>query len=56
MLAFIYMVDDRKPTRIRYMFGEDGTKVRVAKKSGSVIPYPEEMKKRRTPRSTGIDV
>ena len=30
-----------KPTRIRYGFLEDGTKVRIAKKSGAVIPKPD---------------
>ena len=30
-----------KPTRIRYGFLEDGTKVRVAKKSGALIPKPD---------------
>ena len=29
-----------KPTRVGYRFEEDGTKVRVAKKSGEVIPDP----------------
>ena len=29
-----------KPTRVGYRFEDDGTKVRVAKKSGEVIPDP----------------
>ena len=29
-----------KPTRVGYRFEEDGTKVRVAKKSGEVFPDP----------------
>lgn len=37
-----------KPTRVEMRFLEDGTKVRVAKKSGAVIPKPEYM--RRVPR------
>ena len=31
----------------RYL--EDGTKVRVAKRSGAIIPRPEILKERRTP-------
>lgn len=30
-----------KPTRIRYGFLEDGTKVRISKKSGTIIPTPD---------------
>jgi len=30
-----------KPTRISYGFLEDGTKVRISKKSGAMIPKPE---------------
>ncbi len=30
-----------KPTRIRYGFLEDGTKVRISKKSGTIIPKPD---------------
>lgn len=30
-----------KPTRVRYAFLEDGTKVRIAKKSGALIPKPD---------------
>ena len=29
-----------KPTRIKYGFLEDGSKVRIAKKSGALIPKP----------------
>jgi large subunit ribosomal protein L24 len=29
-----------KPTRVYRKILEDGTKVRVAKKSGAIIPYP----------------
>ena len=43
-----------KPTRITYTFLEDGTKVRVAKKSGAVIPRPEILKHRRRPVSSLI--
>lgn len=38
------------PTRIRYAFLEDGTKVRVAVRSGAVIPRPEILKQRRSPK------
>lgn len=41
-----------KPTRIAMRFLEDGTKIRVSKKSGTIIPYPEVLKERRTPRAT----
>mmetsp|Transcript_30110 Transcript_30110/g.82727 ORF Transcript_30110/g.82727 Transcript_30110/m.82727 type:complete len:205 (-) Transcript_30110:92-706(-) len=37
------------PTRIEYRILDDGTKVRVAKKSGAVIPKPELLKHRRRP-------
>ena len=30
-----------KPTRIRYGYLEDGSKVRIAKKSGALIPKPD---------------
>ena len=30
-----------KPTRIKYGFLEDGTKVRISKRSGSIIPKPD---------------
>ena len=33
--------NDRVPTRISYGFLEDGTKVRISKKSGAVIAKPE---------------
>lgn len=36
-----------KPTRVGYGFLEDGTKVRIAKRSGAVIPRPEILKVRR---------
>lgn len=29
------------PTRIKYGFMEDGTKVRIAKKSGALVPKPD---------------
>jgi large subunit ribosomal protein L24 len=38
------------PTRIGYAFLEDGTKVRVARRSGAIIPRPEILSKRRVPR------
>lgn len=39
-----------KPTRIRYAFLEDGTKVRVSVRSGCIIPRPEILSKRRKER------
>ncbi len=43
-----------KPTRITKKFLEDGTKVRVSKKSGAIIPRPEILAIRRTPVSTTV--
>eukprot|EP00560_Eucampia_antarctica_P005841 CAMPEP_0197840002 /NCGR_PEP_ID=MMETSP1437-20131217/45351_1 /TAXON_ID=49252 ORGANISM="Eucampia antarctica, Strain CCMP1452" /NCGR_SAMPLE_ID=MMETSP1437 /ASSEMBLY_ACC=CAM_ASM_001096 /LENGTH=168 /DNA_ID=CAMNT_0043449541 /DNA_START=247 /DNA_END=750 /DNA_ORIENTATION=+ len=40
-----------KPTRITKQYLEDGTKVRVAKKSGAVIPRPEILTLRKRPMS-----
>jgi large subunit ribosomal protein L24 len=37
------------PTRISYSFLEDGTKVRIAKKSGAVIPKPDILRFRTNP-------
>lgn len=31
----------QRPTKIRYGFLEDGSKVRISKRSGSVIPKPD---------------
>lgn len=39
-----------RPTRVRFAFLEDGTKVRVSVRSGAIIPRPEILKVRRTPR------
>ncbi|CAM9435640.1 unnamed protein product, partial [Heterosigma akashiwo] len=33
---------------------EDGSKVRIAKRSGSIIPRPDILMERRTPRSTVV--
>ena len=43
ILAFgtIWFLSFSQPTRIKYGFLEDGTKVRVSKKTGSVIPKPD---------------
>lgn len=32
--------EDRMPCRIKFAFQEDGTRVRVSKRSGRIIPYP----------------
>ena len=42
------------PTRISYSYLEDGTKVRVAKKSGAVIPRPDIGRLRKRPISSVI--
>jgi Ribosomal proteins 50S L24/mitochondrial 39S L24 len=41
-----------KPTAVKRQFLEDGTKVRVAKVSGAIIPKPEVLKQRRRLKST----
>jgi len=41
-----------KPTRISKKILEDGSKVRVAKKSGAIIPRPEILKLRKRARSS----
>ena len=40
----------KKPTRVAMRFLEDGTKVRVSKRSGTIIPKPEDLKMRKVPR------
>lgn len=42
--------ETNKPTRIRYAFLEDGTKVRVSTRSGAIIPRSEILAVRRNPR------
>ncbi|KAI0559899.1 Ribosomal proteins 50S L24/mitochondrial 39S L24 [Gracilaria domingensis] len=37
------------PTRVTFAFLEDGTKVRVSKRSGAIIPRPEILRQRRKP-------
>ncbi|CAN8069467.1 unnamed protein product [Agarophyton chilense] len=37
------------PTRVTFAFMEDGTKVRVSKRSGTIIPRPEILRQRRKP-------
>lgn len=39
-----------RPTRVVFRYLEDGTKVRVAHRSGAVIPRPEILKQRRKPK------
>ncbi|GLE02182.1 hypothetical protein PINS_up011020 [Pythium insidiosum] len=41
-----------KPTRVAIRFTDDGDKVRVSKKTGTIIPKPEILKERHTPRRT----
>lgn len=38
------------PTRVTFAFTDDGTKVRVSKKSGCIIPRPAILRKRRVAR------
>ena len=42
------------PTRIEKRILEDGTKVRIAKKSGAIIPRPEILTQRRRPKNMTI--
>lgn len=42
------------PTRVSKKILEDGTKVRVAKKSGAIIPRPEILEKRKRPQSLAV--
>lgn len=37
-----------KPCRVKYMFTEEGEKVRVSRQSGRVIPKPIELLERKT--------
>ncbi|DBA01766.1 TPA: hypothetical protein N0F65_010176 [Lagenidium giganteum] len=41
-----------KPTRVAIRYLDNGEKVRVSKKSGTIIPKPEALKERQTPRRT----
>jgi large subunit ribosomal protein L24 len=41
--------ETNKPTRVGIAFLEDGTKVRVAKRSGAIIPRPANLSQRRVP-------
>lgn len=40
-----------RPTRVGFRYLDDGTKVRVAKVSGAIIPRPESLRHRRKPRA-----
>lgn len=42
--------ESNRPTRVGYAYLEDGTKVRIAKRSGAIIPRPDILSKRRVPR------
>jgi large subunit ribosomal protein L24 len=46
----VMLIDPKtgKPTRVGYKYLEDGTKVRVSKKSGEIIPKPERKMRVRT--------
>ncbi|KAG6977364.1 hypothetical protein JG688_00000384 [Phytophthora aleatoria] len=41
-----------KPTRVAIRFTEEGEKVRVSKKTGTIIPKPAILKERHNPRRT----
>ena len=48
-------VSDRQPCKVGIRYQEDGTKVRIARgtgASGAIIPRPEILKIRTTPRPT----
>jgi len=42
------------PTRVYRKYLDDGTKVRVAKKSGAIIPRPEILTQRRNPKPVNV--
>ena len=42
------------PTRVSRKLLEDGTKVRIAKRSGAIIPRPEILTQRKRPQSTTV--
>ena len=44
MLAYSYY---RKPCRVKYKFTESGEKVRISRRTGSVIPKSPELRERR---------
>jgi hypothetical protein len=56
-ISYIYesycIVLYREPTKVARRFLEDGTKVRVSKKTGHIIPKPDPLADR-MPRSSGI--
>lgn len=41
LIMCLFNLTSRFPTKVSYKFLEDGTRVRVAKRSGAVIPRPE---------------
>ena len=43
----LFLLSTSKPCRIKYMYTEDGEKVRVSKRSGKVIPKPAELRDRK---------
>jgi len=54
-LLIYYLFYHRRPCKVGVKYLEDGTKVRVARgtgTSGSIIPRPEILKIRATPRPT----
>jgi large subunit ribosomal protein L24 len=50
------MMLHRKPTRVAIRFTDEGEKVRVSKKTGTIIPKPEILKERHNPRRTETGV
>ncbi len=53
MSCCLYSPNKREPTKVARRFLEDGTKVRVSKKTGHIIPKPKLVDLRR-PRSTVV--
>eukprot|EP00696_Hemimastix_kukwesjijk_P019111 gnl/Hemi2/8288_TR2858_c0_g1_i1.p1 gnl/Hemi2/8288_TR2858_c0_g1~~gnl/Hemi2/8288_TR2858_c0_g1_i1.p1 ORF type:complete len:191 (-),score=20.45 gnl/Hemi2/8288_TR2858_c0_g1_i1:197-769(-) len=57
-VASVALLDpvSNKPTRVAIRYLEDGSKVRVAKRSGAVIPKPDILKRKRgKPRGHPLD-
>ena len=46
-VILLFWLSTSKPCRIKYMYTEDGEKVRVSKRSGKVIPKPAELRDRK---------
>ena len=51
-LSAVSLIDpvQQVPTRVKWGFLEDGTKVRISSQSGAIVPKPDGLKDRRHPR------